>query len=462
VSAVVFVGPTLRAGQLPAIPGLIVLPPVAQGDLYRAAQRRPRTIGIIDGYFDGVPSVWHKEILWAMAQGIHVLGSASMGALRAAELHDFGMRGVGRIFEAYRAGALPPWPEPFEDDDEVAVIHGPAETGYLALSEAMVNIRVTLARAEAAGVIAAATRDALARLAKGLFYHDRSYDRLLGLAAEASLPAAELAGLAAWLPAGRVDQKGLDAQAMLRAIEALLTSEAAPLQVDYQLEWTEAWDDATVAAAGSRPADRTAAATWLSGDRILEELRLDPAAYAIARDRTLLRHLARREAERRRRPGDARLQRAALDRLRARLGLFRRAELDRWLEANDLDAARLEQLVADEAHLEELIARPAAGLDEGLLDDLRLHGDYTAMVERARAKQALLASLGLDQPRAEDAGVTPAGLLAWYFERRLARPLPDDVDDAAREQGFESRDQFYRAVLREWLYCRATSPPTGD
>jgi hypothetical protein len=462
VSAFLFVGPTLRAAELPAIPGLTALPPVAQGDLYRAAQRRPRAIGIIDGYFEGVPSVWHKEILWAMAQGIHVLGSASMGALRAAELHAFGMQGVGRIFEAYRAGTLPPWSEPFEDDDEVAVIHGPAETGYLALSEAMVNIRATLARAESEGVIATTTRDTLARLAKEQFYHERSYDRLLGLAAEASLPAGELAGLAAWLPAGRVDQKRLDACAMLSAIEALLTSDAAPLRVDYQLEWTEVWDDATVAAAGSRPADHGADAAWLSAERILEEVRLDPAAYAIVRDRTLLRHLARREAERRRQPGDARLQRAVLDRLRARLGLFRRADLDRWLAANDLDAGRLGQLVADEAHLQDLIARPAAGLDDRLLDDLRLQGDYAHMVERARAKQALLASLGLDHPRPEDARVPPAALLAWYFEHCVREPLPDDVDAAARARGFESRDHFTRAVLREWLYCRATSPQTGD
>ena len=58
-------------------------------------------IGIVDGYFEGVLSVWHKEILWAMAEGIHVFGSASMGALRAAELHPFGMHGTGRIFEAF-------------------------------------------------------------------------------------------------------------------------------------------------------------------------------------------------------------------------------------------------------------------------------------------------------------------------------------------------------------------------
>jgi hypothetical protein len=455
VSAFVFVGPTLPAAALPAIPGLVALPPVAQGDLYRAAQRRPRAIGIVDGYFEGVPAVWHKEILWAMAQGIHVFGSASMGALRAAELCDFGMQGVGRIFEAYRTGTLSPYAGPFEDDDEVAVIHGPREAGYVALSEAMVNIRATLAQAEAEGVIEAVSRDALAALAKGLFYHERSYDRLLPLATAAALPAPQIAAVRAWLPGGRIDQKRLDAEAMLAAMAALLASDTPARQVDYVLEWTEMWDDAMLAAAGSRVESGMDAA-WLPAARILDELRLDPAAYAVTRDRALLRLLAQREALRRHQPPEQASQRAALDRLRARHGLFRRADLEPWLGARDLDAARLEQLIADEAQLERLVAQTADGLDDRLLDDLRLHGEYPRLAGRARAKQALLAAQGLDQPRAEDVGVTPATLLVWYFEHRLGRPLPDDVDAAALERGFADRDHFCRALLREWLYCRGT------
>jgi hypothetical protein len=106
MKAFVFIGPTLRAEDLPPEGDIVVMPPVAQGDVYRVAHERPCAIGIVDGYFEGVLSVWHKEILWAMAEGIHLFGSASMGALRAAELHPFGMRGTGRIFEAFRAGAL--------------------------------------------------------------------------------------------------------------------------------------------------------------------------------------------------------------------------------------------------------------------------------------------------------------------------------------------------------------------
>ena len=290
------------------------------------------------------------------------------------------------------------------------MIHGPAETGYLPLSEAMVNIRATLAQAERAGVIDQAARDALAGLAKDLFYHDRSYDRLLELAAQAPLPASQVAALRAWLPDGRIDQKRLDAEAMLAAMEALLASDAAPMQVDYTLEWTEMWDDATLAAAGTHDAGGGTDA-WLPAAQILDELRLDPEAYGAARERALLRLLAQREALRRGKPPDRASQRAALDRLRARHGLFRRAELDHWVNARDLDTARLEQLIAEEAELADLVARTADSLDDRLLDDLRLHGDYPA-ARRARTRQAGVArgkGAGRAGPRGcrRHAGSTP-------------------------------------------------------
>ena len=72
MNVVIFTGPTLSQQEVSHVIEATCLPPVAQGDVYRAALRRPFAIGIIDGYFECVPSVWHKEILWAMSQGIHV------------------------------------------------------------------------------------------------------------------------------------------------------------------------------------------------------------------------------------------------------------------------------------------------------------------------------------------------------------------------------------------------------
>jgi hypothetical protein len=448
MKACVFVGPTLRPEDLPAAGDIAFLPPVAQGDVYRVAQGRPIAVGIIDGYFEGVLSVWHKEILWAMSEGIHVFGSASMGALRAAELYPFGMQGVGRIFEGYRDGEL-------EDDDEVAVIHGPRETGYLALSEAMVNVRRTLVEAGRAGVVTSATRDALIRIAKELFYHDRTFERLLDRAAEQAVPSQEVAALRAWLPHGRVDQKREDALAMLGAMRALLASEPEPMQVDYALEWTEAWDDATTASAGSSQPGDGGSATWLIDDRILEELRLEADTYLAVRDRALLRLLAVREARRQRQTVETSVRRDVLGRLRARHGLFGRADLDGWLEANAIDGGRLERLVEDEAELEAIRALVASSLQDALLDELRLRNDFARFAARARSKQALLEERGLDQPGSDGPRMAPPAVLrAWYFGKRLGQPIPDDIDAAARELGFADRTDFDRALRREWLYCR--------
>jgi hypothetical protein len=235
VKIFVFTGPTLAAEDAQRELEATYLPPAAQGDVYRAALSGPRAIGIIDGYFERVPSVWHKEILWAMSRGIHVFGSASMGALRAAELSAFGMEGVGAVYEAFQRGEL-------TDDDEVAVTHGPAENGYRAHSEAMVNIRATLRRALSEGVIRAATRDGLERIGKGLFYADRAYPAILELAAQQALPKDELAALRAWLPRGRVNQKRADALSMVRAMRERLASDPGPKQVQFSFEHTDAWE----------------------------------------------------------------------------------------------------------------------------------------------------------------------------------------------------------------------------
>ena len=161
--AIVFAGPSISRKEVEALPGVEWRPPVSQGEVFRSAQTAPDFIAIIDGYFEGVPSVCHKEILWAMSRGIHLLGASSMGALRAAELHQFGMRGVGEIFENFRDGIL-------EDDDEVAVLHGPAELGYPSLSLALVNARKSITAAMEASIISQPVAETLVALAKSIFY----------------------------------------------------------------------------------------------------------------------------------------------------------------------------------------------------------------------------------------------------------------------------------------------------
>ncbi len=158
--AFVFLGPSLPVEEARGILDAVYLPPVAQGDVLRVLARRPDVIGFVDGYFDKVPSVWHKEILLALSRGVRVLGASSMGALRAAELADFGMEGVGTIYEWFRSGRL-------EDDDEVAIVHGPAEEGYVELSDAMVNVRDVCAASAAGGAVPAAVARPAGRAREG-------------------------------------------------------------------------------------------------------------------------------------------------------------------------------------------------------------------------------------------------------------------------------------------------------
>lgn len=262
----VFLGPTLAADAA-EVRDVTVLPPVRLGDVYRAVSRlRPRALGIVDGYFQWAPAVWHKEILWAIGQGVAVFGAASMGALRAVELAPFGMRGVGRIFEAYRTGRLDgPDDDPFEDDDEVAVVHGPQENGYRGGSEAMVNIRCTLARAAAEGVVSDASRRALVKAAKALFFPDRAYPQLLTQGRADGLHEHELAALENWLPRGRVDQKRLDAVALLQEMRAFGAAGPPPGQPDFTVERTTYWDSAEAAfRAAAEPAAGLLAALRLN------------------------------------------------------------------------------------------------------------------------------------------------------------------------------------------------------
>ena len=206
---VVFLGPSLSVDEARTTLPARYLGPARCGDVLRARRLSPRAIAIVDGVFARTAAIWHKEILLALEDGISVFGASSMGALRAAELVPFGMVGIGRIFEAYRDGL-------YTDDDEVALLHGPADSAYREMSEAMVNIRATVAHAVSSGVIRPDSGERVIRCAKDTFYQVRS----LGAAIEAAWagdPHAEEARRFRRFIAngGYVNQKRLDALELL-------------------------------------------------------------------------------------------------------------------------------------------------------------------------------------------------------------------------------------------------------
>lgn len=231
VNCVIFVGPSLHSDDRAILPQARWLPPAQRGDIYLGVKQGASIIGLIDGYFRTVPSVMHKEILWALAQGTAVYGAASMGALRAAELHAFGMTGVGRIYQDFRDGRL--W-----RDDEVAVAHGPAELGFPALSEALVNIRRTLAHAVDAGRISKELADDLIRLAGRIFYADRTYAAVARLHNATDPRELVTAPALQWMIDHRIDQKRLDAVALLGAIRDAVERNGLPRSRPFAFEDT--------------------------------------------------------------------------------------------------------------------------------------------------------------------------------------------------------------------------------
>ncbi|MCE5296311.1 MAG: TfuA-related McrA-glycine thioamidation protein [Euryarchaeota archaeon] len=170
--SVVFVGMSIGHEEAGSIFRSTYLPPIRRGDIPKLDED-VKLVGIIDGVFSSESSVGHREIISLLKRGVTVVGGGSMGALRAAELQDMGMIGVGRIFELFRDGTL-------EGDDEVALVFDP-ET-FQPLSEPLVNIRYLLSSAVKSGVIEVEEKEALIKEMKALYYPRRSFFSLLASA----------------------------------------------------------------------------------------------------------------------------------------------------------------------------------------------------------------------------------------------------------------------------------------
>jgi hypothetical protein len=209
IACTVFVGPTLPRAQVAALlPHARILPPVRHGDLLRLDAQAGETILIIDGLFLQTASVRHREIMYLLGQGVTVAGSSSMGALRAAELWRFGMRGYGQVFRLYRDGQI-------DGDDEVAIVHGTAEDGYHGYSDPLVNIRVALRDAADAAVISLAEAELMLAEAVAMPFRSRSFRAL-----EAGAPAGPAERFRAWRSAQDTDLKAADARLLLAAAAA--------------------------------------------------------------------------------------------------------------------------------------------------------------------------------------------------------------------------------------------------
>ena len=200
---IVFLGPSLPWAEARKLaPGARLCAPARQGDVWRALQKRPRAIALIDGVFEAQPSVWHHELLDALDAGVAVFGAASMGALRAAELASFGMIGIGRIYRWLQEGVI-------QDDAEVALLHAGREQAFRALTLPLVNVRAAALEAQRQRLLTPLLARRLIESAGRIFYQERSWPAVL---AQQKWPAPVRAK---WGKLALPDPKAEDARACL-------------------------------------------------------------------------------------------------------------------------------------------------------------------------------------------------------------------------------------------------------
>lgn len=144
--------------------------PIKRGDLGHDMKENPDIIGIIDGVFHQNSSVGHKEILDVINKGVTVVGSSSMGALRASELDSLGMTGIGYVYTQYATGKV-------ASDDDVAVMLD--SESLQALSEPLINMDYVFTNAVKENIITESQKDELIEIAKSTFYPKRNYAQTL-------------------------------------------------------------------------------------------------------------------------------------------------------------------------------------------------------------------------------------------------------------------------------------------
>lgn len=442
MSTHVFLGPTLSWDDAQQIlPEAVLLPPASAGDVYLAVKAGATALAIIDGYFEQVPSVWHKEVLYALSRGVRVFGASSMGALRAAELHPFGMVGVGRVFEGYRDSV-------YEDDDEVTVVHTSEEHGFAPLSEAMVNVRQALAQALERSLIEQETHDVLVREMKRLRYPQRSWRVVGAIGDRERLPSYQIEALVDFVEATRPNVKRDDAIELLTALGAAERSGLAPFEPSFEFEPTVFWDQLV---AGARKAPGAASASVP-----IEAIRshvgvVEQDAEAIFHGALLL-YLVIKEAQRIGLEAEPDEVVQVTERFRQLHGLVTAAATEEWAHRNSLGELEFNALMEVLALVERVAKHHSVALDAFLPAELKRRGRFDAVAAAIAEKRAALEEFGLTFPSAEDLGTTTDELLSWYETR--FRPL-HDLEDHIAARRLQDRARFIREVLSEYLVdCR--------
>ena len=458
--AIIFGGPSLE-GVDKTKTDAIFLPAAAQGDLIRAVREHsPSAIGLLDC---GLPyrslPTWHKEILFALARGVAVVGAAAVGAHRAVELAPNGMEGVGGIYERVASGEL-------ERDDEVLCDWEETPDGIRRLTLPLVTMRDGVAAAKNAGTLSDESASSLLSLAERLFWRKRTWRALLDAAAAEGVPEEELRAFEAWLPKAP-DPVKEDAEALLRRVEELACGgeeSGRTFRGDSARKGDPGEASALFKSLDQRdrpvPTSNGTIRQWMIGDMVsfahpeAEDLNGGALNRRLALLLAALWGVVPRSEE----------LEAEEKRLRRRFKLKSDEAFAAWKKENDLDEEEMARLLEEEALLHKLHRWYMQGRIHGkntgaVLDELKLRGGYAEWKERAARRDALLRERPevLREER-ERACSTPFMTLVREHLRADGFPWHGAMlPEAIPETGLEPRD-----LVEELLLARAVRRILGE
>ena len=432
---VAFLGPSLTHHEAQAIaPNAILLPPVCQGDLLSAVEKHlPDVVVVIDGEFGQTLSVWHKEILLALNDGVRVFGASSMGALRAAELDRFGMEGVGEVYRHYADGFL-------TSDADVALVHADGENGWRPFTWPMVNVWATISSLRDRGIVDDAGCSALQAGAEALHFTDRSRSALLQQLREQGRSDAK--PLVDAFVDHFVDQKKIDAiEAMTIAVNSRTVprpKHVEPLHLLGRIGGAIRATDTTLQSA-THP---------LRGYQLIDDVALHDPDFEQLSQRALDRAAVLEYAA----EAGVQLTEAEIaseaNRFFSSIGI-EDDKITEWARANDLTPKDLDRFLRDLAlrrHMQRwaLDVRLYESNREIIRDQLRIENRYVDAVKAAaRRRQLADSSAPMEWPRDDDSmrDLVIRHAIGTNWKVHV------DFETTAADHGFESTSGLVTALL---------------
>jgi TfuA protein len=215
MKTIVFSGPSISEAEVKGLVTCVHAPPIKRGDLDTAGDYD--VFVILDGEFGQNLSVSPKEILAVLERGKTVIGASSMGALRASELDRSGMIGVGWVYDYFRRSTV-------RRDADVALVYSPFD--FKPMTVPMVDLEYWMEQVMTAGLIVPKESARLLKLARNIFFADRTPDRLMD-ALRRAIGADTFDALLAFSGGAIPSVKSIDAREALRLSASLAERQQA-------------------------------------------------------------------------------------------------------------------------------------------------------------------------------------------------------------------------------------------